>query len=51
MHNTTLTYKKTLKTTDKNYHKLFFGNKKSQNCLVVGRTPVKNLQNLQIFKQ
>ena len=45
MQNTTITYKKTLKTTDKNYYKLFFGDKKSQNCLVVGGTPVKNSQN------
>ena len=28
MQNTSITYKKALKTTDKNYHKLFFWRKK-----------------------
>ena len=34
MQNTTLTYKKPLKTTDKKYHKLIFQREKSQNGLV-----------------
>ena len=45
MKNTTKTFKKPLQTTKKNYHKLFLDDKKSQNCLVVGRTQVKNSQN------
>ena len=44
MQNTTITFKKPPKTTDKNYHKLFLDDKKSQKNLVVGRTPVKNSQ-------
>ena len=32
--------KKTLKTTYKNYHKPFLGDKKSQNCLVVGKISI-----------
>ena len=45
MQNSTTTYKKTLKSTEKNYHKLFFWQKESQNYLVVGRTPIKLFQN------
>ena len=35
---------KTQKNTDKKYHKLVFDDKKSQNCLVVGQTPVEKSQ-------
>ena len=43
MQNTTLTYKQPLKPTDKKYQKLvFFYDKKSLNCLVVGQTLVEN---------
>ena len=38
---TTITYKKTIKTTDKKYPKLVFQQQqKSQNCLVVDQTMV-----------
>ena len=45
MENTTITYKKNTKNYWQKLLYNFFGDKKSQNCLVVGQTPVKNLQN------
>ena len=42
--NTTITYKKTTKTNEKIIINNLAGNKKSQNSLVVGRTPVEKLQ-------
>ena len=45
MRNTAITYKKPLKLLTKIIINYFLGDKKSQNCLVVGRTPVKNSQN------
>ena len=40
----TVVFGKTIKTTDKKYHKLVFDDKKSQNCLVVGQTPAEKSQ-------